>query len=370
MNDTRDGKLEDMLTAWGDSRGDRATDQCLTISRAAAAADFGPTDPAEAEHVLACPICARLVGRLEAEAGRRSVPPASRRAWRWVPLAAAVLIVAAGVGVMTAMMFRYLDNSQAAAVTKLNADDLRDRLGVLAAATERLIDQREQAREQVTAMSDELAKVEGQAERSRADLEGRLAAVAAGARRETERKDRQLQALRDELLAAGEKLTAALAATARQEAEVARVRDDLSRQIARLATGSTDRLAATQTMWKMLRGSPGLLRVGPEILAQMQSAARSADLAARAGILAAPTNAKSTTDLLNRLEGILLRLDLADPNDRWDQRWLAAVVAADVIDVIGAVLTGEEAGGGEVSDELRTFLTQVQAVLLRGACAT
>jgi len=373
MNDTHNDRFEAMLTAWGDSCAAQPTEQCLTISRAAAVAASGPADEAEADHVRICPICARLVGRLEgrtAEAADRPIPFPTGRARRWVPLAAAVLIAAAGIGVITTMLFRAQADAVALADARADAEDLRTRLGAVTATTERLIDERTQTREQVATLRKELAKVPGREGTFRAEMERRLTALAAEARAEAERKDGQLDALRADLRTAREKLTAETTLAARQQAEAARIRDGLSRQVARLEARQAERLTAVQATWKMFRGSNSLLQVGPDVLAQMQSAARSANLAARAAVLAASEKEKGTVGLLNRLEVIFVRLDLADPNDRLDQRWLAAVVAADVIDAVDAALTGEAADGPNVSDELRTFLNQAQVVLLRGACAT
>lgn len=323
-------KLERLLSDWGASQGGRTAGPCLTMTQAAAvAAGSEGAGPAWLEHSRSCPRCARLVGKLEsAEEAQESGPAGSgaRGQWSWAPWAlAACLALTSGLLILASTMLR--SQRQELVVTRATA----------------------------AALAQEVEQVHQQAQQ-----------VQARAAESVAKDSRQLEDLAKRIDQAER--------SASQQAALASQVESLRQELARVQQTQLRREAAVDATWRMLVGQAAA-EPSSATVAAMQSAARSADLAGRAAALgeAAQEDAELAR-LLNRLEAVLLRLEMANPGSAADRRWIAQLAQAGLIEGIDAVVAEPasapaESASPKVGEELRLLLAQSRAILLRGLCA-
>jgi septal ring factor EnvC (AmiA/AmiB activator) len=388
-NDPSD-KLERLLQDWGDARTGRVTDECLTISQAAAFASSGHADPAQSAHVLSCPTCARLVGRLEAaEAQPSAVPIGPHLLWPRMALAAAAVLAAAGLY----MVLQAASGRAELRTAKEEIAHLQTRFTRLEQEADQLDEQRRQAAQRAAELDVQLegrsrelqqAKASGDAALARLKEAEQTLAEAKGAGEQVARLEEQLAAVRKDLRQAQDSAAALAESAKKAEGLLERTRTDMSARVAdlqgradrlteevgRLQARQAEQLAVVRGTWRMLLGQRRTGPVGPAALAAMRSTARSADLAGRAAVLAAAAEEADLVRLLNQLEVVLVRLALADPADTLEQEWMGHVVAGPLLERIESALADRTAAGRKTSPELVTFLTQTEMLFLRGACAS
>ncbi len=386
MTDKDDNRLEDLLGAWGRDQGGRLSDACLTLAAAAAVAENGPAD-GQAEHVQTCPRCARMVGRFEAQDACHPGGTPLRMP-RWLPLAAAVAIVAAGL-----LVGAWHGRATRAELAVARAD--RDALG-RQATTLRV--QSEKSRQDRLAAEAGLAQSRAVAEEARAAHEqmrtqladavgkvrqlGKQVAAYGDWTADRKRLDRELADAVADARALDADLTNARALAVARGADLARIQSDTAAEIDRWRQRAADlagqlrqrrdadgeQLAVVRTTWKMLLAEAKAAPIAPTVLANMQSAARAANLAGRISRAGAGQVDKDTARLLGQLEAAMIRLDLASPSDAFDQRWLGGAARGELLGQIDAALAGKSRAGALPGD-VRLLLAQAQVILLRGACA-
>jgi len=371
MNSHEIDTMEQMLTDWGDRQCGRGAETCLTIPEAARLVADGEADPTQAEHIRACPACARLVGRLEA--GDGTVVRASGNSGRWIfsAAAAAVVILCASLwaGLSARSTRRIEALEQAAAhrreeIASLHAEAAgrQERIGAL----QRELADTAKENTQVVAQLQrqmELGRTATDRARLRADD---LAATVARISRELDAAGSGAAEVRTTLAAREREVTALRGRHDEQAAASARHVSELTEQIRQVRSIQESRAQADRALWRVLLPAGSEPRIDRSKMESMQGAVRTAGLADRAATLAATAEDVGTGGLLNRLEAVLLRLDMADPGDAREQQWLSRAVAGDTLRQIDARLNADTE---TLSEAERGFLTQMHLIFLRGASA-